>query len=235
MGRGAERFQLTTTEPGEIPKSVKTAVLISNKGSGTNLQAVIDARQKGELPLVELGLVLSDAADAYGLVRANNYDIPNRVISFGKKIDRDHDSRELAADLNTEGVGLAVMAGWSRILTQPFFDKFNGAVINIHPGALPDEKGSPFVFPDGSEAPWNQGQMTESAVQNFLGLNFASSSVHVATVDADLGPVIERTLVAVSPSDTVETLYDRMKVEEWGALIKALKNPNRILRMAKNK
>jgi phosphoribosylglycinamide formyltransferase-1 len=238
MSRGAERqgqIHLPASELGELPKAIKTAILVSNKGSGTNLQAVIDARASGELPLIDLGLVLSDAPDAYGLVRASNHGIENRVVIFGKMVNRDQDSQTLATELNKEGIGLAVMAGWSRILTQPFFEEFQGAVINIHPGGLPEANGSPYFFPDGTEAPWNQGQMTESAVQNFLSLQFATSTVHVATVEADLGPVIQRTLVAVSPTDTVDSLYDRMKKEEWAALIRALKDPGRILEIAKAK
>lgn len=231
----AKRPQAIRHEGGEIPHPVNIAVLISNAGSGTNLQAIIDAREAGQLPLINIGLVLSDAMDAKGLDRAARHSIPYDVMPFQKGEDRNFFSASVANNLNREGIGLAVMAGWSRILTQDYFDLFEGKTINIHPGQLPNPDGAPFVFPDGTEAPWNKGLMTGRAVSHFLGLRYAGSTVHVATLDADSGPVIERTLVEVLPDDTVETLYDRMKKEEWKALVRALKNPQRIFEIAKQR
>ncbi|OGH47574.1 MAG: hypothetical protein A3A51_03250 [Candidatus Levybacteria bacterium RIFCSPLOWO2_01_FULL_39_10] len=216
----------------EFPEVVKIAVLISNKGTGSNLQALIDAKKERKLPKIEIGLVLSDQPDAKGLERAINHDIPYDVIPFQKGENRDFYSSNIALRLNQEGVGICVMAGWARILSEPYFRLFKGVTINVHPGLLPEVDKSPYLFPDGSKASWNQGLMTEKAVANFLGGNWAGSTVHVATLNADSGPVIERTLVPVLPSDTVAILYDRMKPEEHKALVRALQYPKRIFDIA---
>jgi len=231
----AKPIQSPAEEDQETPGPVRIAVLISNKGTGSNLQAIIDAREGGRLPQIEIGLVLSDASEAKGLGRAERHGLIHEVVKFGKREQRDADSQELGFSLNLAGIGIAVMAGWSRILTRPYFDTFRGVTINIHPGVLPNPDGSPFIFPDGSQAPSNKGLMTEKAVVNFLGGRYAGSTVHVATIDADSGPVLERTLVEVLPEDSVGSLYDRMKREEWAALVRALQDPAKIFKIGRRR
>ena len=234
LGETSALRQIPRRETEEIPNPVRIAVLISNKGTGTNLQAIIDAKEQGRLPQIEIGLVISDAPDAKGLERAKKHRLAYDIARFGKLAHRDEDSQELGFSLNLQRIGVVVMAGWSRILTRPYFETFEGATVNVHPGMLPNPDGSPFLFPDGTEAPWNKGLMTEKAVANFLGGKYAGSTVHVATIDADSGPVLERTLVEVLPDDSIDSLYDRMKREEWAALVRALEEPENIFETAKS-
>lgn len=221
------------TEHEPIKSMLKITVLISNKGTGSNLQAIIDAKEAGKLPQVQIGLVVSDKEDAKGLDRAKKHGLAWEVKEF--KGDRIKYGIELASRLNTEGIKLVVLAGFATILPRSFFEVFKGPMINIHPGLLPNEDGSPFIFPDGTEAPWNKGKMTDDAVATFfkMKLKWGGSTVHIATVEADSGPVLERVFIPILSEDSVETFYSRLKLEEHQALIRALQNTRRIFEIAK--
>lgn len=203
----------------------RLAVLISNKGSGTNLQAIMDAIDSGELNC-EIGVVISDKADAFGLQRAVKHDPPIQTSIkpyMRQEMTREQYGKSLASDLNLQGINIAVMAGFMTVLPKEFFDEYQGKVINIHPGLIPDEKNDVFYFPDGSEAPWNRGKMTDDAVASFIGMKYAGSTIHIATPQTDFGPVLERVLVSVGPNDTVESLYnEKLKPAEHRGLISAL-------------
>ena len=206
----------------QIP--LKLAVLISNKGTGTNLGAIIDAIERGEINC-QIGLVVSDRPDALGLERAKKHQLPwevRRLKSYRDLNQRDEYGRALAERLNQEQIRVAVLAGFMTVLSHPYFETFQGKTLNIHPGLIPDEKDKPWHFPDGTEAPWNRGLMTETAVANFLGGRYAGSTIHIATEETDFGPVLERVLEDVRPDDTVETLYGRLKLREHEGLIRSL-------------
>lgn len=206
---------------------LQIAVLISNKGTGTNLQAIIDAIDRREINC-NIGVVISDKPDALGLERTKKHNILSEVLPYGaKEITKETYGRNLGEFLNKNGVQIAVLAGFSTILPCSYFETFNGTTINIHPGLIPDKEDEIWRFPDGTEAPWNRGLMTDDAVKNFLGLKYAGSTWHIATEATDFGPVLERVIVEVEPNDTVETLYARLKIEEHRGLIKVLKNPPR--------
>lgn len=230
---GSPTQKITDQEQGEIPQAVKLAVLISNQGSGTNLQAIIDAIGRGDLK-AQIGLVISDQPDAKGLERARNNQIPEIVMELHDRKMRDFYSRTLAQTLNKEGIQIAVLAGFMTILSPSFLEEFRGVTINIHPGAVPFAEDRPYFTEDGKESPWNKKMMTDDAVQVFLdkGLKYAVSTVHVITGEPDFGPVLERGIEEIQPGDDVATLYARLKLKEHAALIRALQKPDVIFNRA---
>lgn len=203
---------------------LRLAVLISNKGTGTNLQAIIDAIETHKINC-QIGLVVSDKPDAKGLEKAVKHQIPwevRELIDRKNPIKREEYGRALADRLNQEGIETVVMAGFMTILAPSYFQNFKGKTLNIHPGLIPDKPDELWHFPDGSKAPWNRGLMTERAVANFLGGKYAGSTIHIATPEADFGPVLERVLENVREDDTVDTLYGRLKLKEHQGLIRSL-------------
>lgn len=171
-------------------------VLIS--GSGSNLQALIDAIRAGTLP-VSIRAVVSNRADAYGLERAAAAGIPARVIDH-----HDFDgSREfclaLAACIGEYTPGLIVLAGFMRVLHPDFVAQFRDRLVNLHPSLLPR-------YP---------GLHTHRRVLEH-GDKVHGASVHFVTEDLDAGPVIIQGRVAVEPSDTPESLEEKVRgVEHW--------------------
>lgn len=197
------------------------AVLVSNKGTGSNLLAIIQARKKKKIK-ANISLVISDKSDALGLQHAKKYRIPSLVRILHDKEKREQYGKELAQLFNRKNITIAVLAGFSTILPTSYFTEFKGITLNIHPGLIPDEKNKPFRFPDGTPAPWNQGLMANSAVKNFLKRHYAGSTIHIVTQEADFGPVLERRIIKTKPNDTVEKLYQRLKKEEHKGLIQSI-------------
>ncbi len=216
--------------------SLRLGILIS--GSGSNLQAIIDAIETQQLPGVEIALVVSNKADAYGLQRALKHRLPAiylpwnqqpKVVSFiasrileSKATISESESR-LAAVLQLFQVDLVVLAGWMRILSAAFLDKFPQRVINIHPALLSDDgTGSTFTTNDGTQIPVFRGL---HAVQQALdaGVKITGSCVHFVTPEVDAGPVICREEVAIDQEDTEETLHERLKVIEHRLIVEALR------------
>ncbi|MCL4353854.1 amidophosphoribosyltransferase, partial [Patescibacteria group bacterium] len=198
------------------------AVLISDKGTGSNLKAIIEAKRDGKISST-IDLVVSDKKGALGLKHAEENNVPQVVKLLKKSRSRDYYGKELGELLNKKGITIAVMAGFATILPPSFFNVFKGVTVNIHPGLIPDEKNKAFLFPDGTKAPWNQGLITDDAVANFLNKKYAGSTIHLATQEADFGPVLVRKIIPTKPNDTVETLYSRLKKAEHIGLIQSLK------------
>jgi phosphoribosylglycinamide formyltransferase 1 len=220
--------------------SLRLGVLIS--GSGSNLQAIIDAIESRQLPGVEIALVVSNKADAYGLQRALKHKIPaiylpwnhppvgaqfiapNSIapeITAPKPTMSDSEIR-LTALLQLFHADLIILAGWMRILSAAFLDQFPRRVINIHPALLPDDgKGSTFTTKNGTVIPVFRGL---HAVQQALdaGVKITGSCVHFVTPVIDAGPVICWEEVAVEEGDTWETLHERLKLVEHRLIVKAV-------------
>jgi phosphoribosylglycinamide formyltransferase 1 len=225
--------------------SLRLGVLIS--GSGSNLQAIIDAIESRQLPGVEIALVVSNKADAYGLQRALKHKIPviylpwiqqpvgaqfnapNYIapeitaheITVPKPTMSGSEIR-LTALLHLFHVDLIVLAGWMRILSAAFLDQFPRRIINIHPALLPvDGKGSTFTTKNGTVIPVFRGL---HAVQQALdaGVKITGSCVHFVTPEIDAGPVICREEVVVEEGDTEETLHERLKLVEHRLIVKAI-------------
>jgi phosphoribosylglycinamide formyltransferase-1 len=170
------------------------AVLIS--GSGSNLQAIIDASEKGEIPC-RVGLVISNKADAYGLVRARKHGIPTEVISHRDFSSREEFDQRLVEILRKSGAELVCLAGFMRVLTPVFVRAFPNRILNIHPALLPS-------FP-GTHGP-------KQALD--YGVRFSGCSVHFLDEGVDTGPIVVQAVVPVYDEDTEETLAARILIQE---------------------
>lgn len=171
---------------------------ILGSGSGSNMQAILDAIDEGSLS-AEIVLVLSDNPDAFILERARNRGIPTAVIDcrgFKNKYP-DEAQQETAAALRDAGVDIVCLAGFMRLVRQPLLDAFPDRMLNIHPALLP-------AFP-GLEA-WKQ------AVE--AGATESGCTVHYVDDGMDTGPIILQARVPVLPDDTASTLHARIQVEE---------------------
>jgi phosphoribosylglycinamide formyltransferase-1 len=170
------------------------AVLVS--GSGSNLQAIIDASERGEIPC-RVGLVVSNKADAYGLVRARNHGIPAEVVDHRAYPTRESFDERLVEVIRGSGAELVCLAGFMRVLTPVFLRAFPGRVVNIHPALLP-------AFP-GTHGP---GQALA------YGVKFSGCTVHFVDEGVDTGPVIVQAVVPVYDEDTSDTLAARILKQE---------------------
>ena len=210
--------------------SLHLGILIS--GSGSNLQALIDAIENQQLPGVEIALVVSNKADAYGLQRALKHKLPaiylpwrQRTVGaqfIAPKPTMSESESRLTALLHLFQVDLIVLAGWMRILSAAFLEQFPQRVINIHPALLPDDgTGSTFTTKNGTQIPAFRGL---HAVQQALdaGVKITGSCVHFVTPEVDAGPVICREEVAIEERDTEETLHERLKVVEHRLIVMAV-------------
>ncbi len=180
---------MTTT-----PHKIRIGVLIS--GSGTNLQAIIDRCESGEIDGTVV-CVISNKASAFGLERARNHGIPALHLDHRLHADRTDYDATLVALLREHGVDLVVLAGFMRIVTPTLLDAFPNRVMNIHPALLPS-------FP-GLDA---QRQALE------YGVKVSGCTVHFVDSGTDTGPIILQSVVPVREDDTEETLSERIHVEE---------------------
>ena len=215
--------------------SLRLGVLIS--GSGSNLQAIIEAIESQQLPGVEIALVVSNKADAYGLQRALKHRLPaiylpSKQRNVGAQFiapnfitpesTMSENESQLTALLHLFQVDLVVLAGWMRILSAAFLEQFPQRVINIHPALLPDDgTGKTYTTSDGIQIPVFRGL---HAVQQALdaGVKVTGSCVHFVTPEVDAGPVICREEVAIEVGDTEETLHERLKVVEHRLIVEAV-------------
>ena len=181
----------------------KAGVLVSGRGS--NLQAVLDRIADGYLPL-EIGVVISDKADAYALERAANVGIKTVVVARKECAYKEEFEEKIHAALVEAGCELVILAGFMRILGGGFVNKWPNKIINIHPALLPSFPGL-----DG------QGQALE------YGVKFAGCTVHFVDEGTDSGPIILQKVVPVLDDDTHDTLAARILEQEHIAMPEALK------------
>lgn len=192
----------------------KLAVLISNYGTGTNLQAIIDATETNKIN-AKVVVVVSDTKDAFGLKRAEKYKIQT-ALSPKKE--------NLIKILEKYKPDYVVLAGWKQIITDEVIDAFPNKILNVHPGLIPDSPDETVKNPDGTKALWNKGRLANIAIQNFLDqkATYAGSSIHFLTHEFDFGAVLERAFVKIIKGDSVESLYLRLKEKEHVIYVKAL-------------
>lgn len=171
---------------------------ILGSGSGSNMQAILDAIDAGTLD-AEIGLVLSDVSEAYILERAKARGIATGGIDCRGFRSRFPDEAQLetAAALQEAGVELVCLAGFMRIVKEPLLDAFPGRILNIHPSLLP-------AFP-GLEA-WRQALEA--------GVLETGCTVHYVDAGMDTGPAILRAKVPVMTDDTPESLHARIQEQE---------------------
>ena len=182
---------------------VKTAVLVS--GGGTNLQALIDASARGEMPDVELALVVSNNSGAYALERAKAAGIRAEYLEKTAFEDR------LDALLDEEGAELIILAGFLRILSAEFTRRWAGRIINIHPSLIPSFCGKGYYGLHVHEAALARG------------VKVSGATVHFVNEVCDGGPIILQKAVEVHNGDTPEVLQRRvMEQAEWKILPHAI-------------
>jgi len=191
----------------------RIAVLIS--GFGSNLQAIIDACSAGELPGVEVAVIVSNQRDAHGIDRAINHGIP--VVTFpyapyrhaGRP--REEYDAALAAIVNSFGVQYVVLAGWMHILRRSFLREFPSRVVNLHPalpGTFPGTHAIERAF-----AAYQRGEIEHTGVM-----------VHLVPDEAvDAGPVLAKRIVSIKPDDTLDKLETRIHGVEHKLLVQALR------------
>ncbi|MBR6028954.1 MAG: phosphoribosylglycinamide formyltransferase [Clostridia bacterium] len=180
----------------------RIAVLVS--GGGTNLQAILDAQQRGGLPSGEVALVISDRPGAYALERARTHGIP--AAAFSKKEcggQRAFEER-LAEAIDGVGAELIVLAGFLSILSEDFTRRYAGQIINIHPSLIPSFCGAGYYGLKVHEAALARG------------VKVTGATVHYVNEIPDGGEIIAQKAVNVLPGDTPETLQRRVMEEaEW--------------------
>lgn len=181
----------------------RLAVLIS--GSGSNLQALIDACQTGRLD-ADIGLVISNRPDAYGLERARRAGIETAIIDHRQFADRASFDQALAERLEQADVDWVVLAGFMRILTPEFVLRFLGRMINIHPSLLPRHPG-----------------LDTHARALEAGDEVHGATVHFVTPTVDAGPAILQGWLTVDATETAEQLRHRVHVLEHRIYPQALR------------
>jgi len=178
------------------------AVLIS--GSGTNLQAVIDAVENGNIPGAKLELVISNRPEAYGLERARRHGIKSMVIDKT-------DTQKLLDTLKEHQINGMVLAGYLSVLPPEVVNKYNNKIINIHPSLLPKFGGKGFYGIKVHQAVIDSGDTVSGA------------TAHLVDCGIDTGTVLVQEKVPVLPEDTAESLQKRVLELEHVVLVQAVK------------
>jgi len=169
---------------------LEIGVLVSGRGS--NLQAIIDAIERGILK-ARIGLVISDNPEAYALKRCKAHSVPFEVLSRRDFPSKEAFEEKMVELLKGAGVKLVVLAGFMRVLSGNFLREFPKRVINIHPSLIPAFQGL---------------HAQRKAVE--FGVRFSGCSVHIVDESIDGGPVIAQAVVPVLPEDDGERLSERI-------------------------
>ncbi len=187
---------------------MRLVVLIS--GNGSNLQAILDACTSGELDATVVS-VISNKADAYGLIRAKNAGIESVHFAKLENESRNEYDARLAVYVSTYLPDYVILAGWMKILSSSFLSSFPNHVINLHP-ALPDTFPGTHAIERAYEA-WQRGQIKHTGIMVHL----------VPDEGVDNGPVLATEIVPILADDTLESLETRVHQTEHSLLTNTLK------------
>lgn len=188
---------------------VRAAVLVS--GGGTNLQAIIDAKQAGKIPSAELALVVASNASAYALTRAETAGIAHAVLRKEKGEAPENYGERLLTLLRENAIDVVVLAGFLTILPESVIHAYDHRILNIHPSLIPSFCGDGFYGLHVHEAALKRG------------VKVTGATVHFVNEITDGGDIIAQKAVEVLPGDTPETLQRRvMEQAEWILLPQAL-------------
>jgi len=176
---------------------MKIAVLLS--GSGTTLENIFEHIERGELP-VEVAVVISSRADAYGIERAKKRGVPTHVLPRKRFATLDEYTGAVFGPVRASGAGLVVMAGFMVQVGVP--DDFRNRILNVHPALLPSFGGKGMY-----------GHFTHEAVLEH-GCKVSGCTVHIVNDEYDRGPIVMQKCVPVLEDDTPETLAERVQAAE---------------------
>ena len=180
----------------------KTNVAVFVSGSGTNLQAIIDA----DIESANLAVVVCNVPGALAIARAEKHGIAVETVDSGNFGSREEFEREVARRLDRYDVGLVVLAGFMRILTPYFVNLFRNRIINVHPSLLPSFPGARAV-----------------AEALDCGVGQTGATVHFVSEEVDAGPIILQAAVPVSREDTEKTLLEKIHAQEHRILPEAVR------------
>jgi phosphoribosylglycinamide formyltransferase-1 len=185
------------------------AVLVS--GGGTNLQALIDAQSRAEIPGGQIALVVSSKSDAFALERAKKAGIKTEVLLRKQFTEQKDYDEALLTLLENQNIDLIVLAGFMTIISDRVIRHYENRIINVHPALIPSFCGEGFYGLRVHEAVLRQG------------VKLTGATVHFVNEVCDGGPIILQKAVEVQPDDTPEVLQRRvMEQAEWKLLPKAV-------------
>ena len=186
-----------------MSEKIRIAVLVS--GGGTNLQALIDAQMRGEIPDGEIALVVSNKTGAYALERAAKAGIPAATVT--KKASggtQEGFEQAMLSVLKEHHIDLIILAGFLAILSADFTRAYNDRIINVHPSLIPSFCGKGFY-----------GLKVHEAALEY-GVKVTGATVHLVNEVPDGGRILLQKAVDILPDDTAETLQKRvMEQAEW--------------------
>ncbi len=187
---------------------LKTRIAVLVSGGGTNLQALLDAQNRGEIPSGEIVLVVSNNHDAYALTRAENAGVETAVVS--RKIHGEQFETVLLETLQNAKIDLIILAGFMCILSEEFTTSYKDRIINVHPSLIPSFCGKGFY-----------GLRVHEAALEY-GVKVTGATVHYVNEVPDGGAIILQKAVEIQEGDTPEILQKRvMEQAEWKLLPKA--------------
>lgn len=185
------------------------AVLVS--GGGTNLQALLDAQDRGELGIGRISLVVASKPGVYALERAAKAGVPALTIARKNYPDIDTYCDAMLSAMREKHIGLVVLAGFLSILNEKFIEAFPNQIINVHPSLIPSFCGKGYYGLKVHEAALRRG------------VKVTGATVHFVNAEPDGGPIIFQKAVEVLPGDTPEVLQKRvMEQAEWFLLPRAV-------------
>ena len=182
------------------PKKIKTAVFIS--GTGSNLKNLIKFSKQRNFP-ISIDLIISNNAKAKGLIYSNTFKIKKRVFNFSNKMIAE---KKILSLLFKSKIELICLAGFMKILSKSFIQRFNGKILNIHPSLLPKYKGL---------------NTHARALKN--NDKYSGCTVHVVNSKLDSGKIILQKKVKIYKNDNVETLSKRVLKQEYKLYPAAIK------------
>jgi len=182
-----------------MTRPLKTTVLIS--GTGSNLQALIDAHQSGRLD-IDINHVISNVADAKGLERAENAGLRTSILEHGAFSNREDFDQALALLIAAGEPDLVVLAGFMRIIGPAILEPFRGRMINLHPALLPLYRGT-----DTYRRAIDAGDSRHGA------------SIHFVTAELDGGPVISQVVIPIEAGDDPDSLAAKLSPMEHRLLV----------------
>ena len=180
-------------------------IAIFCSGNGTNLQAIIDKVEDGYIP-AKIAVVVSDNKDAFALKRAKKAVIETLVLNPKDFATREAFDKEIIRNLRAKKVGLVVLAGYMRLLSDHFIKEYKNRVVNIHPSLLPSFKGTRGI---------------KDALE--YGVKVTGPTVHFVDEKLDHGPIILQKAIEIKDDDTEASLLERVHKEEHKIYPEAIK------------